>query len=366
MDTIQFGKTPYRVSRLGFGAMRLPTLPDGKVDFELSTAMLRFAIEHGVNFIDSHHFYHNGQSEEAIGKAIKGIPRESIILQTKIGMYKNYRERNCWKLLEQALKKLGTDYLDFYFTHSLSMKSYLKYNRLFLRFTDRAINQGLVRYRGFSVHDKPENIKKFIMSGEFSAMLLQYNILDRSNEEAIALAHERGLGVEVMGPVAGGMLGLPDESILNYSPVKARSTAELALRFVLGNPNVHVAFSGMSTLQQVKENVETASGTDRLSAEDIGKLDAVFEKRKKLLDLYCTGCGYCLPCPNKVNIPRIFRLYNLSGVYGLTERAKKDYLAMNPEEKVSSCIECGECEKKCPQKISIREKLKQARTHFEE
>jgi len=366
MTSVDFGKTPYRVGRLGFGAMRLPTLPDGKVDFELSTPMLRFAIEHGVNFLDSHHFYHNGQSEEAIGKAIKGIPRNKVILQTKIGMYNNYKEKDCWRLLEQALKKMGTDYLDFYFSHSLSMESYLKHNKLFLRFTDKAISRGLVRYRGFSVHDKPENIKEFIKSGEFSAMLLQYNILDRNNEEIIALAHEKGLGVEVMGPVAGGMLGLPDETILEYSPVKVKSAAELALRFVLGNPNVHVAFSGMSTLSQVKENIETASGTDKFSASDIRKLDAVFEKRKKLLNLYCTGCGYCLPCPNKVNIPRIFRLYNLSGVYGLTGKAKKDYLAMNPEEKVSSCIECGECEKKCPQKIPVREKLKQARAHFEE
>ncbi|MBN1445850.1 MAG: aldo/keto reductase [Candidatus Omnitrophica bacterium] len=364
MNTIQFGKTPYRVNRLGFGAMRLPRLPDGKVDFELSTPLIRYAVEHGVNFIDSHHFYHNGESEEAIGKAVKGIPRDKFILQTKIGMYNNYKEKDCLRLLEQALKKFGTDYIDFYFTHSLNMKDYRKYNKLFLRFTEKAKNEGLIRYRGFSAHDSTENVKKFINSGEFSAMLLQYNILNRENEEVLALAREKGLGVEVMGPVAGGMLGFPDEKILKYSPVKVKSAAELALKFVLSNTNVHAAFSGMSTMEQLKENIATVSDEALFSPDDIKRLDRVFEDRKKLLDLYCTGCRYCLPCPNKVNIPRIFHLYNLSEVYGLTEKAKKDYLALNPEEKASACLGCGECEKKCPQKIPIRKKLKEISSYF--
>jgi len=366
MKIVRFGNTPYKASRLGFGAMRLPRLPDGKVNFDLSTPMLRNAVEHGVNFFDSHHFYHNGESEEAIGKAIQGIPRDKIILQTKIGMYNNYREKDCRRLLEQALKKLGTDYIDFYFTHSLNMKDYRKYNKLFLRFTEKAMNEGLIRYRGFSAHDSTENVKKFVNSGEFSAILLQYNILNRENEEVLALAHEKGLGVEVMGPVAGGMLGFPDEKILKYSPVKAKSSAELALKFVLSNPNVHVAFSGMSTMEQFEENIAVVSDEALFSREEIKKLDGVFEERKKLLDLYCTGCQYCMPCPHKVNTPRIFHLYNLSEVYGLTEKAKKDYLALNPGERASACVECGKCEKKCPQKIPIRAKLKEISSYFEQ
>lgn len=365
IPSANFGSTPYKVKRLGFGIMRLPTLPDGKVNFELSTPMLRYAIEQGVNLLDSHHFYHHGESEEAIGRAIKGIPRESLILQTKIGMYNNYRGRDCWRLLEQALKKMGTDYIDFYFTHSLNMKSYLRHNRLFLRFTEKAIKRGLIRYRGFSAHDKPENIKKFILSGEFSAMLLQYNLLDRSNEELISLASEKGLGVEVMGPVAGGLLAVPNEKILQHSPVKVKSPAELALKFVLANPGVDVALSGMSTLQQVKENIAAVSDSGSLSREDIKKLDEPFENQKKLLDLYCTGCQYCMPCPNKVNIPVIFKLYNFAKVYGFIEKAKKGYQALRPEEKASMCTECGECEPKCPQKIPIRKKLHEAQSYFE-
>ncbi len=365
MQTVNFGNTHYKVGRLGFGVMRLPTLANGRVNFELSTPMLRYAVEHGVNFLDSHHTYQNGESEEAIGRAVRDIPREKVILQTKIGMYNKYDEDDCRRLLNQALKKMKTGYLDFYFTHSVNLEDHLKYGKPFLRFTEKAKREGLIRYRGFSSHDKPENIKKLILSGEFSAMLVQYNILDRSNEEVIALACEKGLGVEVMGPLAGGMLGFPNKKIREYSPVKVKSASELALKFVLANHSVHVALSGMSTLQQATENIAGASSDSQFSREDVNKLDQTFEDQKKLLNLYCTGCRYCLPCPNKVNIPAIFRLYNLALVYGFTEKAKKGYRTLNPEERASRCLECGKCEEKCPQRIPIREKLKEVRDYFE-
>ena len=146
MTSVSFGQTPYRVKRLGFGAMHLPGLASGKVDFALSTPLLRYAVEHGVNLSDSHHFYHDGESEEAIGKAIQGIPRDKIILQTKIGMYNDYTEKACWKLLDLALKKMKTDYIDFYFVHSLRMADWRKYGKLFLRFTDKALKGGKIRY----------------------------------------------------------------------------------------------------------------------------------------------------------------------------------------------------------------------------
>ncbi|MCM8789001.1 MAG: aldo/keto reductase, partial [Candidatus Omnitrophica bacterium] len=158
----KFGNTPYNVSMLGFGAMRLPQLPDGTVDFDRSTQLIKYAIEHGINFLDSHHFYHNGQSEETIGRAIKGFPREKLIIQTKIGMYNNYTDQQCWQLLETALKKLDTDYIDFYLTHSLRWETYLQHNRQFIKFTQKALDQKLIRYTGFSVHDSLVNIKKII------------------------------------------------------------------------------------------------------------------------------------------------------------------------------------------------------------
>lgn len=365
MQYRKFGNTPYNVSVLGFGAMRLPCLPDGTVDFDKATELIRYAIEHGVNFIDSHHFYHNGQSEEAIGRAIKGFPREKLILQTKIGMYNNYSDQQCWQLLETALKKLNTDYIDFYLTHSLRWESYLQYNKQFLKFTQKALDQKLIRYIGFSVHDSVENMKKIINTGEFSTMTVQYNLLYRESQEAIALANEKGMGVVVMGPVGGGTFGNPEEEITQWLGSKIKSTARLALRFVLSNPNVHVAISGMSTLQQVIENVETADNFVPLDDSDIKKIEQITQSRRKLLNLYCTGCRYCMPCPHGINIPGNFHWYNVANVYGVKKRAMEKYVLMKQEEKASLCIECGECEPKCPQKIPIREKLKEVARFFE-
>ncbi|HPC28707.1 MAG TPA: aldo/keto reductase [bacterium] len=362
----RFGNTPYNVSRLGFGAMRLPVLPDGNVDFDKAVEIMRYAIENGVNFIDSHHFYHNGQSEEAIGRAIKGFPREKLILQTKIGMYNNYTDKQCWELLENALKKLNTDYIDFYLTHSLNWDTYTKYNRQFMQFTQKALDQKLIRYRGFSVHDNVENMKKIIQTGQFQAMTVQYNLLYRDSEQAIELAHQKGMGVVVMGPVGGGTFGYPGEELLSWAGLKQKSTASIAIRFVLSNSNVDVALSGMSTLDQVIDNINTVSNFTPLDKEDIKKLDEIFESRKKLLNLYCTGCRYCMPCPNNVNIPSNFHWYNVANVYGVRKRAEEKYFSMKPEERASSCIACGKCVEKCPQKIQIPEKLKDVADYFED
>lgn len=365
MQYRKFGSSPYKVSILGFGAMRLPCLPNGTVDFDKSTKLIRYAIDHGVNFIDSHHFYHNGQSEEAIGRAIKGLQREKLIIQTKIGMYNNYTDDQCWQLLETALKKMDTTYIDFYLTHSLSWESYQKHNKQFLRFTQKALDQKLIRHIGFSVHDSLENMKKIINTGEFSTMTVQYNILYRESEEAIALANEKGMGVVVMGPIGGGTFGNPEEEITEWLGSTVKSTANLALRFVLSNPNVHVAISGMSALQQVIENIQTANNFVSLDTNEIKKIEQIVQSRQKLLNLYCTGCRYCMPCPHGVNIPVNFHWYNVAIVYGVKKKAMEKYSSMKQEEKASSCAECGECEPKCPQKIVIREKLKEVVNFFE-
>lgn len=360
----KFGKTPYKVSMLGFGAMRLPQREDGSVDFDKSTEIIRYAINNGINFIDSHHFYHNGQSEEAIGRAIKGFPREKLILQTKIGMYNNYSDEDCWKLLETALKKMNTDYIDFYLTHSLRWETYLKHNKQFLKFTQKAIDQKLIRHIGFSVHDTVENVKKIINTGEFSTMTIQYNFIQIENEEPIALASEKGMGVVVMGPVGGGTFGHPDEEISGWLGKKEK-TASLALRFVLSNPNVHVAISGMSTLEQLIENINTVENFEPLDSSDIKRIEQIIKERKKLLDLYCTGCRYCMPCPYGVNIPANFRYYNMAYVYGVKRKATKNYFSLKEEERASSCKECGKCQEKCPQKIPIKEKMKEVAKYFE-
>jgi predicted aldo/keto reductase-like oxidoreductase len=189
----------------------------------------------------------------------------------------------------------------------------------------------------------------------------QYNLLDRGNEPGIARAHEQGMGVVIMGPVAGGRLGAPTPEIRELLPAGTASSAEVALRFVLSNPNVTCAISGMETLQMVEENCATAARGEPLSEEERATMLAAFEEKKRLADLYCTGCKYCVPCPHGVDIPGVFGLMNTYRLYGLLEHSQSEYRGWMTDEKQTAdyCEECGECEPKCPQKIPIIAQLKE-------
>ncbi|RPI58069.1 MAG: aldo/keto reductase, partial [Planctomycetaceae bacterium] len=225
-------------------------------------------------------------------------------------------------------------------------------------------NQGLVKHVCCSFHDNNVALRKIVDSGMFEAITLQYNILDRQLEDGIAHAHAKGVGVVVMGPVAGGRLGTSSD-VLNSMIPNIRRLPELALRFVLANPNVSVALSGMSEISQVDENAATASDPSVLSQADLAAIDEHLARLKKMADLYCTGCGYCMPCPNDVQIPKIFDRYNRGRVYGLWDAAKAGYAAIGASEwekgnRADACIDCGACETKCPQKLPIRKQLKEA------
>jgi len=300
-----------------------------------------------------------------VGKALKGW-RDKVYLSTKNPIEdssgEHFRER-----LEKSLKKLDTDYIDFYHMWGINWKTYE--NSIIakdgpLSAAIKAKEEGLIKHISFSFHDAPENMIRLIDTGNFETVLCQYNLLDRSNEEAIAYAHQKGLGVVIMGPVAGGRLGAPSEVIRKLIPGGVKSSAEIALRFVLANPGVSCALSGMSTIEMVEENAAVASRDSHLTKEEMERVQAAMEENKKLADLYCTGCNYCMPCPNGVNIPLNFQFMNYHRVYGLTEYAKSQYKAIGTHEwakgkKAEECIECGICEEKCPQKIEIRKQLRE-------
>jgi predicted aldo/keto reductase-like oxidoreductase len=236
----------------------------------------------------------------------------------------------------------------------------------------KAKEEGLIKHLSFSFHDKAENMIPIIDSGYFESVLCQYNLLDRSNEKSIAYAREKGLGVVIMGPVGGGKLGAPSEVIRGMLNKDVRSTAEMALRFVLANNNVNMALSGMTTVDNVEENARVAAIEGVLTQSELEQIDAMLEENKRLAELYCTGCKYCMPCSRNVNIPHVFSLMNYHKIYGLTDYAKKEYAALavpidqrtNNWEKerglgASACIRCGECEVKCPQRLKIMDQLKE-------
>jgi len=259
------------------------------------------------------------------------------------------------------------DYIDFYHMWGINWDTYV--NKIDvkngpLQAAFKAREEGLIKHISFSFHDKPENMIKIIDTGNFETVLCQYNLLDRSNEEAIAYAKEKGLGVVVMGPVGGGRLGSPSEVIRNLLPGKVSSSPEVALRFVLSNPGVSCALSGMSTIEMVEENARIASNESPLSEAEVAAIKASMEENRRMAELYCTGCNYCMPCPQEVNIPLNFQLMNYHRVYGLTEHAREQYKKIGTVDwmkgkKAEECVECGLCEEKCPQKLKIREQLKE-------
>lgn len=367
MQYRKFGNTGVKISALGFGAMRLPEYEkDGEwfVKEEEAIAMIHKAFELGVNYIDTAYGYCHGNSEYVVGKALKGY-REKVYLSTKMPTWKAKKEGDYRRLLEEQLKKLDTDYIDFYHFHALSRERWenivVKFH--LLKEAQAAKEEGLIKHISFSFHDTPEFLKELVDVGIFESVLCQYNLLDRSNEEAIAYAQQNGLGTVIMGPVGGGRLAAPSHILEKSIDAEVKSTPEVALRFVLGNPNVSCALSGMGSMKMVEENVRVASIEEPLSKQDWDKINAMLEETKKLADLYCTGCDYCMPCPEGVKIPRVFQLMNYHKVYGLTEYAKKEYAKFGKKEDAgqhpSVCIECGACEAKCPQKIKIREQLKE-------
>ena len=362
----EFGKTGVKISALGFGAMRLPTLEDGKkLDEEKGIGIIHRAFELGVNYIDSAPYYCEGESEIVVGKALKGR-RDKAYLSTKNPVEDSsgdhWRER-----LEKSLKKLDTDYIDFYHMWGISWEAYnkdinVKNGPMSAAF--KAKEEGLIRHISFSFHDASENMIKLIDTGNFETVLCQYNLLDRSNEKSIEYAKEKGLGVVIMGPVGGGRLGTPSKTISNLLPGKIKSSAEIALRFVLANPNVSCALSGMGTMEMVEENVLTASNDNPLSKDELARVNESMLENKRRAELYCTGCNYCMPCPSEVNIPFNFEIMNYHRVYGLTDYAKGQYVQIGINEwmkgkKAEACVECGICETKCPQKIQIRKQLKE-------
>lgn len=367
MQYRKFGNTGLEISALGFGAMRLPEYEEnGKwfIDEEKAIAMFHKAFESGVNYVDTAYGYCHGNSEITVGKALKGW-RDKVALSTKLPLWNVKSTSDYRRLLEEQLKKLDVDAIDFYHFHGASQQ---RFEDTILRFKlidemVKAKQEGLIRHISFSFHDKPAVMKTLIDSGAFESVLCQYNLLDRANEEMLQYAHSKGIGTVVMGPVGGGRLATPSEVLKTALGRESTSTPEVALRFVLSNEHVSCALSGMSAMAHVEQNLEVASRAGGLTASEKDAIDRMFEENRKLADLYCTGCDYCQPCPKNIKIPHVFSLMNYHRVYGLTEYAKREYAKLGPDSDKGAipvaCSECGLCEEKCPQHILIRQKLKE-------
>jgi uncharacterized protein len=355
-----YGRNGPEVSALGYGVMRLPMRKD-KLNASKSQQLLRRAIELGINFFDSHHLYLNGFSETAIGRAIRGYKgKRPIVLQTKTPFYNDQPIDHFKKLLDEAVAKLGVVPIDYLMFHSMNMDMFKKRGRQFFRFTDWAIKQGLIRHRGFSAHDSARNIKAFIDTGEFAAMLLSYNWLNRDMAECLEYGAQRGLGVSVMNPMGGGQLSVSHGQVLRLLP-GAKSAAEVGLRFVLGTPGVATVLSGMAEIEQVDENVRIAGRKTAMTPRQRKVMYDQLAAARKDLNAFCTSCNYCRPCPSGVDISACFRLLHSATYFGLMDYAQRQYKWL-VDNKMSghSCKKCGNCMPKCPNQVPIIDRLAEA------
>ena len=368
MQYRDYGNTG-KVSALGFGCMRLPEFEkDGKwyIDEEKAIPMLRRAAELGVNYFDTGYFYCHHNSEAIVGKALKPI-RSQVMISTKCPMGDDFAKIGHFRgWLERSLGQLDSPYVDYYHFWGIDKETFdEKIVKLgMLREALALKDEGLIRHISFSFHGDPGDIRHIIDRGEvFETMLVQYNLLDRSNEEMIAYAAGRGLGVAAMGPVGGGRLAAPTELYARMTDARiagreSMATYELALKYVLGNPSISCALSGMGDMDMLLKNADIANEEITLSTGEWTRIGDSLERLRRFSDLYCTGCAYCQPCPAGIDIPKLFGAYTYHNVYELHDHAKKEFAKYLEESAAfKDCTGCGQCERACPQKLEVRKEL---------
>ena len=381
-----FGKTNEKVSILGFGAMRLPTMENDptKIDEKEAIKMIRYSIDHGVNFIDTAYpyggfdMYQGGQSEPIIAKALKDGYREKVNISTKLPTWIIETREDMDKYLDKQLERLETHVKDFYLIHGVPKTYWEKLKELgFEEFLNYSIEDRKIKYAGFSFHDRVELFKEVVDEYDWSFCLIQYNYLDenyQAGKEGLEYAFNKGLGVATMEPLKGGQIAvnIPDEIKDTFEEaVVKRTPAEWALRWVWNHPEVSVVLSGMSTMEDVKENIRISSDaqSNSLSKKELIVIDHAKKVFNDKLEIGCTGCGYCLPCPQGVDIPENFAKYNdyhLFGTPETKERFKFGYeMGLLNGERASACTECGECEERCTQEIQIMKELKKVKKLYE-
>jgi predicted aldo/keto reductase-like oxidoreductase len=386
------GKTGFRASALGFGAMRLPTRSAGDppdagaapgIDHERATAMLRRAIELGVNYVDTAYGYHDGESEVWLGRALREIAtalhrsaddplsalRGSVRVATKLPVWKCQSAADFDRFFEEQLERLGLPFVDFYLLHSLKEETWVRVHELgVLQWAERQLSEGRIRHFGFSFHDRYETFAKILAATDLwelcQIQLNYYDVDFQAGLRGLRAAADEGLGVVVMEPIRGGRLAKSPprvQAIWNEASVP-RSAVEWALQWVWDQPEVSIVLSGMSTEAQVEQNARLASASRSrsLGEDELAIVARVGAAYRELVQVGCTDCRYCLPCPNGVAIPAVLEVLNDAFVFDDLETHRQMYAWLDEEERADRCTACRECESRCPQGIEIGVWLRRA------
>jgi len=370
MNYRRFGKLDWQASALGFGCMRLPTVGGDRsqIDEALATRMVRYAIDHGVSYLDTAYPYHGGESERFLGRALQDGYREKVRLATKLPVRMVERTEDFDRFLNEQLAKLQTEQIDYYLFHGLRAPRWQTVQELgLLREAERALADGRIRYLGFSFHDTFEVFREILDGYDgWTFCQFQYNYMNEHHQAGTAgleYAAVKGLATVIMEPLLGGKLANPPppiHALWDSAQTRdyPRTPVEWALQWLWNKPEVSVVLSGMSAMEHVVENVASAgrSGVGQLSAGELALVERVRQKYDELCPIPCTACGYCMPCPNGVDIPRNFATFNNGVMYNAFDEARQRYNRWMPEERrASACIQCRECEELCPQDIPISE-----------
>ena len=351
------------ISRLGYGGMRFPKNGD-EVDKDAAVQLLRKAYEMGINYFDTAMVYHKGESEKIFGKAFEPYPRNSYLIADKMSIWLCSDEEDMKARFYNQLKTLKTDYIDFYLVHSLNRNHYKKVKDLHcVEFLQQMKQEGKIKHLGFSFHDTYQVFTQILNDYTWDFVQIQLNYLDWHNQGAEQLYRElerRNLPVMVMEPVRGGYLATIDSErakpFLELEP--QRSIASWAIRWVESLPQVAVVLSGMSDLQQLEDNVATMTHFEPMNEQELAAIDRVVEEIRKVNEIPCTGCRYCMDCPMGVDIPEIFSIYSQYKIFGKEKAFVQDYEeVVEHGNGAEHCVRCMACTTKCPQMIAIPDKL---------
>jgi uncharacterized protein len=376
MQYRKFGSLDWKVSALGFGIMRLPVIggDQAKIDETESIKMIRYALDNGVNYMDSAYLYHMGQSEVLIGKVLKDGYRQKVKIATKMPIRIVEKADDFDRIFNEQMERLDIDKIDFYLLHSLNKEYWDKMKGFnYLKWAERQVAKGYIGRLGFSFHDN-FNAFKYIIDDYDNWVLaqIQYNYMDeheQASRQGVEYAASKGLAIVVMEPLRGGKLAKdPPPEPVRETLAKAKKKmrgVEWALQWIWNQPEISVVLSGMSTMEQVKENIEIAgrSKPGIYKAADQKVIKDIASAYRSLTRIPCTGCNYCQPCPNNVAIPDVFKIYNEAFMYDDIKGGQFGYgnsFGIPLDRRADKCTRCEECLAKCPQTINIPDWLEKA------